>query len=1185
MYKKLLLYASVIFLAIIPFFWLKPGEIDLGGDSSRLYFYDPINYLKSFPLYAVAPNGFNTENNASYLIPFTLSLAMLQKILFAPYLLVTVINSISLVVAFLSIYGILVMFLQYIDRSEKKINTYFAAITGAIFYTLSPLLTDGGWWKAALMTHNQFFLNPLMLFLLLRYVVTKNFTYMLIFLLLSIIFSPNFFLSPYFFSFYPLAFLFLITFSAVVIRTHPPIKEIFVACFLYVLLHSIYLFQQVGDLFQSSSQLNQLVFSESGKLDRGLGYFLSVQGTTKIANHILGLPQGLSATPDLHSLWVIIPMLVLGGLILRQKVGVRDKKTENTLLLILIFFLLTFFFATAKMTYTTLELYKFFFTIPGFGMFRNYAGQFSHVFVFYYSLVFGMSLFYLFAYLKDLGKKLVLLITILILFPLAAIPFIKGEWTRESFNPGSKVEITMPIRLGLEYERVLDFIREGPFDGKYLLLPLDDSGAQVLRGEKGGYVGPPTIAYVTGKSVFSGLSGFEPFYKVFSSMVMNKDYEGLANLFSLLNMKYVFYNSDDAIYGDNFSGYPYAQARRFMPLTQETYREFFELLPLEKQTELGSTSHLYELNNTYYRPHIYAAKQNYAVTDNKPFSFALPLPFDGNDRRSSLFYSSDIGKSTTQDLDGLLIAAKRESTLLKEYSKKSDHLTVSTSVTPDMYTLLHPLLSLPEKLVNDEENKLYRIYFDQSINASSKIIKDLTNEIDGGLDGALLDERVEDYNERMFSLIQMIYTERIGLYSPFINLVKLGKLLVHDRNTLITLIENSKTLSEDEKRAKRDSLEKAFLQIEHLVSSQSAIPRTNYVAHIPQEGTYEVYTDTRSTSMGKDEVSITAGTESFNLKETQSDAYWMRVGEYKAEDKEDVQFLLTTLETIDPSEALLGITQKELISASGSANLKAQGTLLDFISNIVGSVSDWQENTTYVISFEYTLKNSIDWKKYKAVVETGDEAKEALFLVLNNQNNAQEQIVNFYAPSDIDVRNLAIVPVTTPRILLKKEESAKGKSIPRITFTKVNPTKYEVRVEGASNPYTLVFSDIFSNNWKIFLRNSDEKKNTQAIIASYYDGEVNEGKHRNAFLEAATFETWKSDPIADSKHFMVNGYANAWYIEPKDVKGKTDYTLILEMTSQRTYYPLLFLSATASGVCLVWLAFIYLKQIPKFRRK
>lgn len=58
-----------------------------------------------------------------------------------------------------------------------------------------------------------------------------------------------------------------------------------------------------------------------------------------------------------------------------------------------------------------------------------------------------------------------------------------------------------------------------------------------------------------------------------------------------------------------------------------------------------------------------------------------------------------------------------------------------------------------------------------------------------------------------------------------------------------------------------------------------------------------------------------------------------------------------------------------------------------------------------------------------------------------------------------------------------------------------------------------------------------------------------------------TFETWGQDSIANDRHFIANGYAaNAWKITPSDVDGKERYELIIELDSQRFFYPLLGLS-------------------------
>jgi hypothetical protein len=163
-------------------------------------------------------------------------------------------------------------------------------------------------------------------------------------------------------------------------------------------------------------------------------------------------------------------------------------------------------------------------------------------------------------------------------------------------------------------------------------------------------------------------------------------------------------------------------------------------------------------------------------------------------------------------------------------------------------------------------------------------------------------------------------------------------------------------------------------------------------------------------------------------------------------------------------------------------------------------------------------------------------------------------------------------------------------------------------VEGAEKPYDLVFSESFHRGWKIYpeiketgnwkLETGNNKINTKEKIwgvlgsvgrniaglflkdkgygeeaASYFDGEIKEGTHRMTFLEPATFETWGLKPIADDKHYLVNGYANSWHIEPADVGGVENYELVVEFWPQRLFYVGLFISAVTLLTCLIYLGF------------
>jgi hypothetical protein len=90
------------------------------------------------------------------------------------------------------------------------------------------------------------------------------------------------------------------------------------------------------------------------------------------------------------------------------------------------------------------------------------------------------------------------------------------------------------------------------------------------------------------------------------------------------------------------------------------------------------------------------------------------------------------------------------------------------------------------------------------------------------------------------------------------------------------------------------------------------------------------------------------------------------------------------------------------------------------------------------------------------------------------------------------------------------------------------------------------------------------------VTASYFKGDISEGAHTNIFFEPSTFETWGKATIADDRHFQVNGYANAWYITPKDFDGKENYELIVEVVGQKIFYTTLALSLLIFTGCLLW---------------
>jgi len=154
--------------------------------------------------------------------------------------------------------------------------------------------------------------------------------------------------------------------------------------------------------------------------------------------------------------------------------------------------------------------------------------------------------------------------------------------------------------------------------------------------------------------------------------------------------------------------------------------------------------------------------------------------------------------------------------------------------------------------------------------------------------------------------------------------------------------------------------------------------------------------------------------------------------------------------------------------------------------------------------------------------------------------------------------------------------------IPKITFAKVNPTKYRILIEGAKEPYSVVFSESFHKGWKLYINGLTDSKINELkygeTVASYFDGEIKEGTHRMNFLEKDTFETWGKKPLPEERHYLVNGYANAWRILPADAGGQENYELIVEFEPQRLYYIGLFISFTTLGVCFVIMIISVIKK-------
>ena len=164
-----------------------------------------------------------------------------------------------------------------------------------------------------------------------------------------------------------------------------------------------------------------------------------------------------------------------------------------------------------------------------------------------------------------------------------------------------------------------------------------------------------------------------------------------------------------------------------------------------------------------------------------------------------------------------------------------------------------------------------------------------------------------------------------------------------------------------------------------------------------------------------------------------------------------------------------------------------------------------------------------------------------LFTINNLLNDTQYKTTNITLTNN----NSSFVLITT------KVADQENRKIPKLSFYKINPIKNKVKVENAQDPYLLYFNQSFHNGWRIF---KGDGFNNDEYIKSYLNNKVDEYEPKNMLFYDSMFETIGQNQIAAKKHFIGNGFANAWYIEPQDVDNQKDYTLIIEFWPQRLFY-------------------------------
>jgi hypothetical protein len=154
---------------------------------------------------------------------------------------------------------------------------------------------------------------------------------------------------------------------------------------------------------------------------------------------------------------------------------------------------------------------------------------------------------------------------------------------------------------------------------------------------------------------------------------------------------------------------------------------------------------------------------------------------------------------------------------------------------------------------------------------------------------------------------------------------------------------------------------------------------------------------------------------------------------------------------------------------------------------------------------------------------------------------------NWYLLGHIDLpKGLVILKTAQPTagfLLLSKDRTG-GRDQPKVSFQRLDSSAYSVTIQNATGPFWLDFAQSFSDGWKVYPMKS----------TGVFDSTLLTGFSQQAYPSA--------------EHFLLNGYANAWYID----KSNLDPSVVNSSKNGSWNLQLLLYYSPQSYFDLAWIA-------------
>jgi len=116
-------------------------------------------------------------------------------------------------------------------------------------------------------------------------------------------------------------------------------------------------------------------------------------------------------------------------------------------------------------------------------------------------------------------------------------------------------------------------------------------------------------------------------------------------------------------------------------------------------------------------------------------------------------------------------------------------------------------------------------------------------------------------------------------------------------------------------------------------------------------------------------------------------------------------------------------------------------------------------------------------------------------------------------------------------VLIRHNKSTAEEYPPKVSFYQINPGKFKILIENASSGFFLNFLESYSTSWKLYpAANSGFTRDIVSNSSFAY-----QLASEKTWFEGSDLARLSSDALFEQDHYLLNGFANSWYVNMSEL--------------------------------------------------